>query len=472
MKCPVCGKDYVTYNGKCPYCASKGKREFPEGSFSKSPLSENIRPPIPSDTRHQTGRINTQVPIRNRKSSNSILKYALTGGIVLLVVLSVAAIAQSFIGGSPLSASTPEVVVTPTSTNVPVPSLAPITSTTQPKITYSGSKAGTLSPYSGDTGQVASKPQATDFVAPGSRHTFAILSTTRSTSNSGSAVVYATPNPTTNPTALNTIIINPTTTTPTFTTITTTPTTITYTPTPVPKPPVILSVSPEQETVNAGETVNFNVIVESEIPPYEANWKTSTPLGPGFDHKETQPILLENGQWKIVVSQATKEYWPSGVVELEGVMVLFSTTNRGIIDATWSGSIVVRVNSDVTPPELKPVIVSIIPERTEIFAGRDAVFTVSVRSKLGAGHFGLPYYTYTLPNGKGWRVTGGLDYTTIEDDLCQAEIRIQTSGYWPTGDVAITEMVVTNAIEQPSDTWTTPVKVHVIGSPDTRTNGT
>ena len=196
MKCTNCEKEFQTYNKVCPFCHSKNKTDDQaELNIRNNPYQES-RPPIPLQTNRLTERVNTNTPIKSR-SSNQTLKYALIVGMGLLVLLSVAAMTQSFLGGSSLSASAPGIGVSSTPTDKPIPSLPPLTSSTQPKITYSGGKAGTLSPYSGDHDSVNPNRVAPDYTAPGYRSTIGMLPSTSTVSGSGSTVVYTTTIPTT-----------------------------------------------------------------------------------------------------------------------------------------------------------------------------------------------------------------------------------------------------------------------------------
>ena len=195
MKCHRCHKEYQTYNGICPFCHTKNEKlTQAQPTIRYTPTVK----PKPSDVSLHPFP-NGGNPSKTKKTSGDSLKYILMGGIILIVVLSVAAVAQSFIGGSTLSASTPDGYVSSTSTDVPIPSLAPITSSTQPKITYSGSKAGTLSPYSGDSDSSNPNPVAPDYTAPGHRSTPNMLpaESTSTGSNGRSTAVYVTSSPAT-----------------------------------------------------------------------------------------------------------------------------------------------------------------------------------------------------------------------------------------------------------------------------------
>ena len=252
MKCGKCGKEFQTYNGICPFCHSKNEKDAQEQPSIKyvpivkpNPIS-TVRP------RNPTENTSPYIPVKPGKTPDNTLKYILTGSIVLLVVILAAATVQSFIGGSS-SPSNPDIYTAPTATDEPVPSLAPIISTTQPKITYSGSKAGTLSPYSSDSDPVPANPVAPDYVAPGHRSTPGIPSTefTSTGANSGLIVVYITPNPTVPSTSQNQIA----------------PITIRSTPTPIPSVPTTV-----KKTTGATTTVPTSTVTVTPTytyPPQE-----------------------------------------------------------------------------------------------------------------------------------------------------------------------------------------------------------
>jgi len=169
MKCAHCGKEFETYNGICPFCHSKNEKDTVEKSWIKYAPIVSHHTPISDKSRYPSGYTRFQNSAGTGKSSNKTLKYALMGGIALLVVLSIVAMAQILIGGLSSIGSAPEISVTPEET---IPSLhtVTITSTTaQPILTYSGSNAGTLSPYGGNSDPIASKPVAPDYTAPGYR---------------------------------------------------------------------------------------------------------------------------------------------------------------------------------------------------------------------------------------------------------------------------------------------------------------
>ena len=199
MRCGKCGKEYQTYNGICPYCRHTRNEKNTQGqptirdipTVKSQPSGANL----PRNLPHSVYRQN---PTNTKKTSGNSLKFVLMGGIVLLVILSVAAVAQSFIGGSPLSASTPEVVVTSEPT-IPPLYTTPTIASQQPKITYAGSKAGTLSPYSSDSDYSNHDLGGPGYTASGFRSESNPQPTeSKSTaSHSGSSVAYVTTIPTT-----------------------------------------------------------------------------------------------------------------------------------------------------------------------------------------------------------------------------------------------------------------------------------
>jgi len=197
MKCGTCGKEYQTYNKICPFCHSKNKNENQEKPIVKSIPYNTTRPSIPIIIDQPTERTRSS-SLNTANPTDNTLKYVLTGGAVLLVVLLAAAMAQSVMSGSP-AVSNRDTAIVPEITNTPIPSKAPIVSSTQPKITYSGSRAGTLSPYGGDSGPVNPKPVAPDYTASGYRYGSNPPATeaTLSVSDSRSAVVHVTSIPTT-----------------------------------------------------------------------------------------------------------------------------------------------------------------------------------------------------------------------------------------------------------------------------------
>lgn len=163
MKCDKCGKEFQTYRGICPYCHNKNEKDTREQPTVKYTPIAKPNPPVYEKPKNPTENIRSQSPVKNSKSPDKTFRYALMGGIALLVVLSVGAMAQSFLGESPPpSGSAPEIHVTPEETIPPLYT----TSSTQPKITYSGSKAGTLSPYSVDPNSITPDPYATRYIAP------------------------------------------------------------------------------------------------------------------------------------------------------------------------------------------------------------------------------------------------------------------------------------------------------------------
>ena len=198
MKCINCEKEFQTYNGVCPFCHSKNKTDGRAQHNIRNTPFEESSPLVPSQTNRLTEKVNTNTPIKSR-SPNQTLKYVLIVGMGLLVLLSVAAMTQSFLGGLSLSASAPGSYVSPTPTDIPIPSLPPLTSSVQPKITYSGSNAGTLSPYGGNSRSVKPRSVAPDYTAPGYRTTPGIPQTESTSTGSygGSSVVYTTTIPTT-----------------------------------------------------------------------------------------------------------------------------------------------------------------------------------------------------------------------------------------------------------------------------------
>ena len=151
---------------------------------SDTSISRNLPPPA-----------YRQSPTNLKKASDSSLKYVFVGGIVLLVVLSVAGVAQLFLDELSPSTIDSKGYGTPEET-IPPLYTTPTTLSTQPKITYAGSKAGTLSPYSGGSGQVASNPQPPDYVAPRFHQaSSAPVVPTPTETIMGSTVVYVTSNP-------------------------------------------------------------------------------------------------------------------------------------------------------------------------------------------------------------------------------------------------------------------------------------
>lgn len=156
MKCDKCGKEFQTYRGICPYCHNKNEKDTQEQpSIKYSPIVKPD-PPASDRPRISTANIRSQSPVKIREKPDNTLKYALMGGLVLLVVLSVAVMAQSLIGASLPSASTSEVYVT---TQETIPSLYTPAATNAP-ITYART-VGTLNPNSMSQNSKTSTPHAT-----------------------------------------------------------------------------------------------------------------------------------------------------------------------------------------------------------------------------------------------------------------------------------------------------------------------
>ncbi|MEN6518795.1 MAG: hypothetical protein ABFC38_11570 [Methanospirillum sp.] len=488
MICDKCGKTFQTYSGTCPFCHNKNEKDTQEQPTIKYTPIVKPNPQVYGKPKNPTENIRSQSPVKNSKSSDKTFKYVLIGGVVLLVVLSAAVMAQSFMGGSPLSTSAPDNYISPTATDIPLPSLAPITLSQQPKITYSGSKAGTLSPYSGDSGSINPNPVAPDYTAPGHRYgsdpqpTEPTESISTGSNGGGTIDVYGTPdhttveqNPTsavTNPNTIpivadtkvttpSTAIINPL--TPTII-----PPTATYVPPLSPQYPVILEIKPERSTVDFGDQMNSIITVESGFRPEYVTWFTIIPSGEMIHNNISIKKVekLGNNQWNVVISEPTDKYWEGGDVQLINIAVLDQSGQRSKI---WTNTMKYHINSNNNIQTVKkPVIVSIKPDEDYICAGKPAYFTVLVHSTSPVGDFGTSYLAYTSTDGYKFGSNKGLEYTRITENAWEGKIRILTTTRDPPGNIVLEKVIVSNTAEQSSDPWTIPVIINVRGCSGTK----
>ncbi len=487
MKCQTCGKEFETYNRVCPYCHSKRTAvDIQAATVEYAPI---VKPesPTPYTPRDPSRPAVARTSAHAGKDRGIMVKYALIGGFVLLAVLSAAVLVQSGPGGTTASPSTG---IASVPTGEPVPSQTPIASIAQPKITYSGSAAGTLSPYGDNSGPVTPNPSARGSAGPEYRTTndvtrpsatpaprTAVVGTVGNSpvvSTTGQPLTRAIGTPQTT-SHLNPVSSMPSPVTEKSSPAPNTPGSDTIVPdpglstsnAPAPasadsNPPMILSVSAEKLAVDTGETVRFDVITASEIPLGIGHWAISTPVGGRYSTGYVEARPLGQNRWKFVVEERTSDYWPSGEVKLTEVDV---SDEISLKSDTWSTPAIVQVTNKNYKPAVRPVIVLITPDRTEISAGDAAYFTVLVRSAVPVGHYGSEHYSYKSPVGRSY-LNGGLDFQKIGDDSWQAKMDIETYSSWPSGDVVLTELQVNNAVEQSSDLWTTPVKIHVTGGSD------
>jgi len=432
MKCTNCGKEFQTYNGICPYCHSKNKKDVrAELNIRNIPYQES-RPPIPLQAKRLTERVNTNTPIKSR-SSNQTLKYALGVGMGLFVVLCAAAMTQSFLGGSSLSASVPGIYVSPTPTDIPIPSLPPLTSSTLPKITFSKGKAGTLSPYSVDPNSITRVPHATEYVAPGYR---TLLGGPSPGSTSDSAMVRVTPYPIVTVTSSSDIFTAPD------------PSTVTTAPSPV-------SINPPPVIENPNDEAPASTSDTCCICSYDA-----------YNCDDPESLTC----YYYCYGKGGKEGNREDIHGLDG-----DNDGEPCEGKNWdigSGGLcgppkIDTITTITTPPPKllpkPPVILSVNPEQSTVTAGETIRIDVLVESEVPVTDASCDLYN---PIGMGSPNPLSIQTTTLGNNQWKMIIPISTDEYWPIGVVEIDKLYVYSSIigvpsVDPSAPWPNRISIRV-----------
>jgi len=158
-----------------------------------TPLSAQPRTGPVNHTVRYVPHIHTKSPdvAGNKDNSNTILKYLLIGGTVLLVGLVSASMVESFLGGATPPKSGLGVVpeITPTVIPTPMPKLTVVARVIPTQ------SARTLNPYSVDPASITPNPFATRYVAPGYRRGDQSTGESTVSSDRAGIVAYVTPYP-------------------------------------------------------------------------------------------------------------------------------------------------------------------------------------------------------------------------------------------------------------------------------------